>query len=285
MLVTFCVENVASPIRPTITPDYVTAVLSGTATSTSAGAAVSSAFSDRIGLQQSYVAGAAHSMTLSLEQHGNRVVFRASFEAEVGEPLAAPRDEAWDHDIAQFPSDLHVYCIDDSEGVRRLLNHNFRAHAATQNVRVYGSTWSDTSAFVEAVLERADIAVLDQHLEYGCDTNILGTDLVAQLRTKGYRGLICVRSANSAPEDRAVYAQAGAHCSFGKDQSMRDMIAEMKVVYVREILHKPLSMSAASRPEDTVFFRPLSTPRAWVSLTGDSALNGVRDDALSTCSL
>ena len=52
------------------------------------------------------------------------------------------------------------------------------------------------------------------HLEYS--QIVLGTDIARQLRQLQFDGLICIRSADDAPEDREKYAEH-ADCSFGKD--------------------------------------------------------------------
>ena len=91
-----------------------------------------------------------------------------------------------------------------------------------------------TPARREAV--HADIVILDQHLDFEGGATILGTDLVAELLQANFAGLICIRSANVAEHDLARYAAAGAHCMFGKDMLMREMLKQMKAAYVRHIL-------------------------------------------------
>ena len=110
--------------------------------------------------------------------------------------------------------------------------------ANTQNLEVFGQVREDVDKFTTAVLKDGDIAILDQHLEYGGDNNILGTDIIEHLLRKGYKGLICVRSGNVAVTDLANYEEAGAHCAFGKDVSMRQMIEEIKVAYTRYIMKR-----------------------------------------------
>ena len=87
--------------------------------------------------------------------------------------------------------------------------------------------------FMQNCLANGDIAILDQHLQYGPDSSVLGTDLVAQLLARRFRGLICVRSANDSPEDLTLYRDAGAHCAFSKDLPLRAMVAEMLAAYRR----------------------------------------------------
>jgi hypothetical protein len=73
--------------------------------------------------------------------------------------------------------------------------------------------------------------VVDQHLVYS--QNYLGTDLVRQLLSRGFRGMMCIRSADDSSEDATLYARAGAHCSFGKDLLGQDVMEQLKYTYVQ----------------------------------------------------
>ena len=141
-------------------------------------------------------------------------------------------DRSCEEALARFPRGLRIYCIDDSETACRLLHHHLTRSAQTTAVRTYGRTAAEVATFVRAALADADIAILDQHLEYGADANVLGTDIIRELKAKGFRGLCCVRSGNVAPEDLQLCADAGADCAFGKEMPMRQMVQELKAAYV-----------------------------------------------------
>ena len=94
----------------------------------------------------------------------------------------------------------------------------------------------EAEQFVEQTLADGDIAVLDQNLDYGGDCNILGTDLVEDLMAKGFRGLVCIRSANISAQDKMKYFAAGAHIVCGKDMAMAQVVDDLKVAYVRQVL-------------------------------------------------
>ena len=235
--VTFRLSNQANPLRPRITDDYVAKVLRGESKATVG------PLSDQIGLQHSLSACQALKMTASLTQHGPTVVFTAVAVVELATPMPSPDRQqcrtVWVQEAAAFPPDLKICCIDDSDAARRLLDLNLRARAKTGNVHVFGKERLEVSQFMEAVLDGGDIAILDQHLEFEGEGLVYGTDLVRELRRKRFQGLLCARSANVAPEDRAKYIEAGVHCIFGKDLGMREMIAEMQIAYVRTIM-RPL---------------------------------------------
>ena len=228
----FIVSNAVNSDRPCVTEDYVKKVLTGVALQQSA----TSAMSNRVGLQHCFEAAKAHDMTASLQQREQRVFFESQVMAQVVPSQTVAIDAQREADLAAYPSGLHIYCIDDSEAARRLLDCNMRTWADTQNVRVFGKDVTEVAAFKDCVLEDGDIAFLDQHLEYGAEDNIHGTDIVEELLECGYKGLICIRSGNVAVEDLAKYDVAGAHCAFGKDVAMKKVIEDMKVAYTRCII-------------------------------------------------
>ena len=232
--------NTANPARPRITEEFVDQVLHGEFTEHG------DIMSDHIGLQQSYAAAEAMGMEISLAQSGAQVLFLMTMQV----PLASSEDDedpSRATDLDMFPANLNIYCLEDSASSRRLLNHNLLNWADTSHVHMYGQDKASAGQFVAATLVDGDIAILDQNLEYDGAVTMLGTDLVAELLAKGFRGLICIRSANVAPEDEVKYRMAGAHCIFGKDLPMRKAITEMKVQYVRRIL-KPTAVTEMACP-------------------------------------
>ena len=58
--------------------------------------------------------------------------------------------------------------------------------------------------------------MLDQHLDAYDEGSFLGTDLVKEMRSKGFEGLIIIHSANDGVEDERDYAAAGADGCVGK---------------------------------------------------------------------
>ena len=234
---TFRLSNQANPSRPRITNDYIAKVLRGESKENVG------ALSDQIGLQHSLSACQALNVMASLTQRGPTVVFTAVADVELATSIPLLDGQqcstTLDQEAAACPPGLKICCIDDSDAARRLLDLNLRARAKTSDVHVFGKERLEVLQFMGAVLDGGDIAILDQHLEFEGEGLVYGTDLVRELREKRFRGLLCARSANVAPEDRAKYIEAGVHCIFGKDLAMRDMIAEMQIAYVRTIM-RPL---------------------------------------------
>ena len=241
--VKFTVINRANPTRPVITPDYVKKVLSGEARRGSG----TSPMSDQIGLQHTFLAARAAGMTVSLTQTAGDVVFAGQSELQMATSSMAVVDEMREQDLAQFPNDLHICCIDDSDSARRLLHFNLTQWGGTKNVHIFGKDETEASEFVLKTVELGHIAILDQNLEYGGESSLLGTDLVELLVAKHFEGLICMRSGNVSARDMAKYRNAGAHCIFGKDVPMRKMIEDTKVAYVRHVSNRALHVGEVIR--------------------------------------
>ena len=222
--VTFLVSNTANADRPRVTEEYVQNVLAGKV----AKGPSASAMSDYIGLQHSFLAAEVLGMTLSVTQSRERVVARLEGTFNVGSLPEPPESKYSEADMPSWPEDVHIYCIDDSAPARRLLYHNLTTRAQTRHARTYGKDAGDVTRFMADTLQDGAIAILDQNLEFGGDHNLLGTDLVAELIERGFQGLICIRSANATDEDARMYKEAGAHCVFGKDTPVSQVILQMK---------------------------------------------------------
>ena len=241
VMLSFQVTNVANPARPAVTPEYIAKVLKGEAKASSGPS--TSAMSDQIGLQHSYLAAKAHDMSVSFTQTGCDVQFEAQVKAEVVEMPEKTESARESTDLSSFPPNLKICYIDDSATARRLVHHNLVTLAETKDVKVFGNDATEVNLFIEEVLSGSQIAILDQHLEYGGDDDVFGTDIVKRLIKEKFQGLICMRSANTSHEDRELYTQAGAHCSFGKEMLMKDMIKELKAAYLRVVVERQASTS------------------------------------------
>ena len=225
----FVVSNRADPSKPVITPRFVTGVLDGTNRNW---VQPHSAMSDGIGLKHAFAAADLHGMEVSLTQNGALVQFTAQVTVSVADGVEVREEPRRTIDLDVFPPDLHVCIIDDSAASRRMLEHHVLSRL-TQNVHVFGEKADDVAQFVDKTVTLGDIAILDQNLEFGAKDNVTGTDIIAQLLHKKFKGLICVRSGNAADEDIALYRGSGAHCVFGKDVSVREMVEDLKVAYVQ----------------------------------------------------
>eukprot|EP00667_Euglena_gracilis_P004116 EG_transcript_4133 len=260
----FAVHNAAHPLRPPLTEQSVAQLFAGRPASNCSRPALS----DHVGLTHCLLAAQRGGLALSLTQADGDVTFAAVLAADVvADPSAKP-----DGAPAAVPSPCHaaadgdpvrVFILDDSRVARRLLEYYVRQHFNVDVVRCFGAQEADLAVFLAEAPDNADIVIIDQNLEFS--TSRLGTDLVEQLHQSDFPGLICIRSANDGPEDRAGYARSGAHCSFGKDVPGAVLMAELGAAYQRHRL-PAISRSISGLPgrsfsveEDGVTYSSSST--------------------------
>ena len=234
------ITNAVNPDRPVITEEYVKQVLAGEVQRGPA----TSAMSNYIGLQHSFMAAEAAGMKVSLTQERERVVFRLCGNV-VEQANPQESEDPMLRLSADFPSDLNIYFIDDSGTARRLVHHHLTSLAQTRNVRTFGKNRAEVDAFIDCVLADGNIAILDQHLDFGADANVLGTDIIEQRLLPDFKGLLCIRSGNTAPEEVREYRRAGAHCVFGKDMLGDAMVRELKAAYVSHIMNNAMRRSSS----------------------------------------
>eukprot|EP00668_Euglena_longa_P008255 GGOE01009936.1.p1 GENE.GGOE01009936.1~~GGOE01009936.1.p1 ORF type:complete len:715 (+),score=172.21 GGOE01009936.1:200-2146(+) len=248
----FSISNTADPLRPELTPDVVQQLLQGKA-KLQRGKAVPQ-LSEHIGLSHCVLAVQAGGFDLHLRQEGQRVVFSVEVDAEVfegqheninsGHVLSDSKE-----DEAPFPAGLIFAILDDSLASQRWVEHHLRRWCAPTDVLMFGAAETDVEEFLRLAPEQADVVVLDQHLEFQ-SRSVLGTDVVARLRQRHYRGLICIRSAADSPEDRICYMASGAHCTLGKELRGGAMVEELKAAYLRFRGWQTSLLSLASAEQD-----------------------------------
>eukprot|EP00668_Euglena_longa_P019172 GGOE01023882.1.p1 GENE.GGOE01023882.1~~GGOE01023882.1.p1 ORF type:complete len:660 (-),score=180.45 GGOE01023882.1:1045-2940(-) len=146
--------------------------------------------------------------------------------------------------LKKFPPGLNFFAIDDSAAARQLLSFHIRRWMAPGQVQVLGATEAEVLGFVNAVLERGDVVICDQHLNFS--QSYLGTDLIRELRRRDFCGFVCIRSANNNPKDVALYMESGADCIVGKDVLCSVMMDQIKAAYVRRHGGSPPARSSAS---------------------------------------
>eukprot|EP00667_Euglena_gracilis_P001628 EG_transcript_1628 len=266
----FSVTNDADPLRPALTPKRVRQLFAGHA-ELERGAAVPR-LSEHIGLTHCVLAARVGGFTLALEQEGDRVAFSVELDTDVIEgqhpevAIVAAQSRTPDDDDTEvdlFPTGLVFAVLDDSVPSQRLLEFHLRKWCAPAKVLLFGGAEGDLALFLKAAATEADIVILDQHLEFAAGS-VLGTDVIAELRKRYFRGLICIRSAADSPEDRRAYAACGAHHAIGKDVRGRVMVEELKAAYLRFKVG-PHAMTQASmlsliQMEDDCFTRTPAPP-------------------------
>ena len=220
------VTNRANPVKPGISEGLVSEALEARRP-------------DMSGLQCAFAAANALGMTTSLTQEDETVSFTGVMDAQVAR---ARPSHASDMSV---PVGLNVCCIDDNAVARRFMSAQLLTRLPDCTSHVFGETRGDVAAFRQAALEEADIAVLDQNLEYEGET-VLGTTIMGELLAAGFQGLLCIRSANTSPPDVDLYERSGAHCVIDKTVPARKMIQQIVTKY-KDFRSSQLSSQGSSR--------------------------------------
>ena len=207
------VTNRANPAKPAISQELVSKALEA------------ERHCAMLGLQCIFMAANALGMTASLTQEGETVSFMGLMDTQV-----TGNDRASQETSLSIPVGLTVCCIDDNEVARRFMSVQLTLRFPDCTSHVFGEALSDVVRFRKATLEEADIAILDQHLEYEGVT-VLGTTIITELLAEGFQGLLCIRSANTSEADVALYQQSGAHCVIDKALPAARMVRQIVTSY------------------------------------------------------
>eukprot|EP00667_Euglena_gracilis_P005029 EG_transcript_5060 len=247
-VVTFRITNRSHPTRQPVTAEFVQRFRHDTQSPPHA-------TSDGIGLQHCFLAAELLGMDVTLRQEGDLVVFQASTTTTVCCGSEASVAHTTSHIVTEpLPPGLKICVLDDSAAARVLLKHQLTRDVPGCVVDVFGQSAADVDPFLSQTLLGADIAILDQHLDWPSGTPFLGTDLVRMLLGAGFRGLICIRSANVSEWDTRNYFAAGAHCVLDKLLDRAQMVATLTTQYWTFAVSEP-------RPDPSPVPRPNSSPR------------------------
>eukprot|EP00667_Euglena_gracilis_P001005 EG_transcript_1005 len=251
-IVTFRITNRSHPARQPLTADLVERLLHGHRLEAFG---PSASCSEGLGLQHCVQAAQLQGMAVSLAQEGDTVVFQASIATQVigGVDASVVRSSSLMVTEA-LPPGLRISVIDDSMAACTLLKHQLSRDIVGCVVETFGACAEDVDAFLSHTLLGADVAILDQHLDWPSGALYLGTDLVRLLVRAGFRGLICIRSANVSDQDTQQYFAAGVHCVLDKLLDRTQMVATLTNHYWRflggphDVATVPLS-HASSHPD------------------------------------
>jgi len=137
--------------------------------------------------------------------------------------VAPPPATGFPQDAVTLPESLVFVCCDD-DAMPRIFAQVLldRAAADLDSSLILGETYEEVVGLVERVLEMAArlgedriLCILDQNIDFDAGS-ITGTDLVGDLRARGFGGLLVIQSANDEAEDKRGYVAAGADGSIGK---------------------------------------------------------------------
>ena len=242
---TLRVTNRGDPAKPRITPEFCRQASEGNHQGLRPGG-----LSDGLGLGHIFMIAERLGAVASLTQAegDDTVVFEASMPVQVCDDHRTSVSttvvpvQPVPSVIQQRPWNLRFFCAEDSALAQKLLDRNLRRFFQGSCVEMFGATKDDLEGFPEAAVALADVVIVDQHMEYGA-TTVYGTNLLKQLTALSFRGLCCIRSANTSAEDRALYTSSGAHLTLDKGLSFRDMALRLQNAYIE---HVALDAAAAA---------------------------------------
>ena len=126
--------------------------------------------------------------------------------------------------------------VDDDPMIREAHEDLFLRIGATSS-RVMGATAEEQLDFVKVALSdpelgrAADIAVLDQHIELDGRPHLLGSEIAVQLRTEGFKGIICVVSSDDSANLAALRATPGVDMVVSKAALYEDLAARLSSAF------------------------------------------------------
>jgi len=219
------VTNRADPAKPTVSRELVMNALASKKPEF---------IGDFSGLQCIFWTADVLGMQVSFTQEGETVRFRGIMEIALVKDSQTSQKQI----RVQAPRGLTVCCIDDSPVARGFVSSQIEMHFPDCTMQSFGEHIEDVQAFKTAALAGADIAILDQNLDYGRAT-VLGTTIVTELLAEGFQGFLCIRSANTSPADLDLYERAGAHLAIDKAVLANEMIRQIILEYSAFRRQKP----------------------------------------------
>jgi len=118
-----------------------------------------------------------------------------------------------------------ICCVEDEVLIRKMYKRVLIKKYFDPSSVVLGKTKEETQKAAEFILKGGFRAViLDQNLVYDGEL-LLGTDILKELRTCGFTGVILMRSANNEPADIDLYIKSGADGVLSKSETSAKVAA------------------------------------------------------------
>ena len=170
-------------------------------------------------------------------------VFSLEIASQVA--LAPPNEETSSNETASetVEKGCFLICADDDKGPR-LSYKGLVNKLGADNSLILGETYEEAEGLVQTVLETARkhgdhnvICIFDQNMDRYPEGTVLGTNVTKELRERGFRGLIFIRSANDDMASMVQYKTAGADATLTKSvPSMNDLVKAIMKVYRQFLL-------------------------------------------------
>jgi len=183
-----------------------------------------------LGMNEMLQAANLMDANISLTFEDTRVVFMLSWECKPCSPAAViPETEM------VLPEGSILICADDDAAPRLSYKGLAKKLGIPTKLIVFGETYESAMAVTDVVLQKSKeenqtetlvIVILDQNMEYD-EGHVLGTEITANLRNAGFKGLIFIRSANDSPADVKAYLIAGADACLSKAGNVKELAADL----------------------------------------------------------
>ena len=97
-----------------------------------------------------------------------------------------------------------------------------------ENCKILGESYEECRGLADTVLMEAQaygdanvVCIFDQNMDRYSEGQVYGTDVTADLRSRGFNGLIFIRSANDTYADETAHRFAGANGTLSKSWRTR----------------------------------------------------------------
>lgn len=127
-----------------------------------------------------------------------------------------------------------IACLDDSGTQRKLLQRLCTNTNASKDSFVLGESNEEIDTFADRVMQASPPVthcIIDQNLENpvpnGIPRLILGTSIMCELRKKGFKGKLIVRSANDTSDCMKLYLASGADTFMSKSSSSKEAFVQV----------------------------------------------------------
>ena len=141
----------------------------------------------------------------------------------------------------QLPDGMVLVLADDDRPARMSFKGLLRQACLNANKDtsvILGETYQEAASVARTVCDLATvhghekvILICDQNMNEYEEGEVLGTTVTKEARARGFKGLICIRSANDDSKSVKSYANAGANAALSKKLKVKELAEEIVVQY------------------------------------------------------
>lgn len=153
--------------------------------------------------------------TIDLDTESASVVFTLELKVDVSDESRS----------LALPPEVRLVCADDDPMARRICEKVLpnSLNIVKENCKILGENYEEVQGLADTVLMEAQaygdanvVCIFDQNMDRYSEGQVYGTDVTADLRSRGFDGLIFIRSANDTYADETAHRFAGANGTLSK---------------------------------------------------------------------